>query len=322
MNPIGKFRRSWLLFTSSLSVIFRNRQLLVFPIVIFSLTALIVLFFLAPPLLRPTGFSYASADHWQAIYHSLFKHTSRGMGTQNHQIGFTPAAIVYLAFLYLVTMFVATFLNVAFYHEILAALTGEQVSLGRGLKFAATRLKAILMWTLFAGAVGLIIKAIEERAGAVGRITARLIGAAWSVAAVFVIPIIVCDQENANPVKALRKSATMLKRTWGEALIGYAGLTAANSFIVIGSMLLLGGVLMASAALRNFWLIGITAAVWFVAMFVWGYITSVASQVYKGALFLYAADGVVPEPYSREMLDMAWKFEQEPKDDGGKIKLS
>jgi hypothetical protein len=39
-------------------------------------------------------------------------------------------------------------------------------------------------------------------------------------------------------------------------------------------------------------------------------LTSVASQVYKGALYLYAAEGIVVEPYSQEMLEMAWKFKK------------
>jgi len=49
---------------------------------------------------------------------------------------------------------------------------------------------------------------------------------------------------------------------------------------------------------------------WLVAMFVLSYLTSLAGQIYKGALYLYAASGVVPEPYSQEMLDSAWKFKK------------
>ena len=45
-------------------------------------------------------------------------------------------------------------------------------------------------------------------------------------------------------------------------------------------------------------------------LFAWSYLSSVASQVYKGALYLYAAEGIIPEPYNREMLDMAWKFKK------------
>ena len=54
---------------------------------------------------------------------------------------------------------------------------GEMVSI-----LAGTRLGPILMWTLFAGLVGLIIKTIEQRLSLVGRIIARLLGTAWSVA--------------------------------------------------------------------------------------------------------------------------------------------
>ena len=309
MNKTGRFQRSWLLFKSSVSIIARNKQLLVFPVVIFILTSAIILFFLAPPLLRPTGHPYASAEHWQAISHSLFTHSGT-TGQEGSGIVFTPGAIAYLVFMYFVAMFVATFFNVAFYHEILAALSGQPVSIGRGLKFAGTKWRAILMWTLFAGLVGLIIRIIEQRLELVGRIIARVIGIAWSVASVFVIPIIVRDEQGANPVNALRRSAGILKRTWGEALIGYVGLTFANMLVLIGSMVVLAGALFVSIALNNFWLVAIVGVGWLIAMFAWSYLTSVASQVYKGALYLYAADGVVAEPYNREMLDMAWKFKK------------
>jgi hypothetical protein len=310
MNQTGKFQRSWLLLKSSLSVIARNKQLLVFPLVTFSLTIAIILFFLAPAVLRPTGYSYTQPEHWQAISHSLFTQPEGASGQHGSQVGFTPAAVAYLALLYFVSMFFATFFNVAFYSEILAALSGQTVSIGRGLKFASTRWKAILMWTLFAGLVGLIIKAIEQRLEIVGRLLARFIGLAWSIASVFVIPIIVREDQGSNPLNILKKSAAILKRTWGEALIGYAGLAFANTLILIGSMVLLIGALAASIALNNFWLVAIAGAFWLVTLFAWSYVTSVASQVYKGALYLYAAEGVVAEPYNREMLDMAWKFKK------------
>ena len=132
MNSMGRFQRSWLLLKSSLSVINRNKQLLVFPVVIFSLTTVMFLFFLAPAVLRPTGFSYAQPEHWQAIRDSLFTQSGHPAGEQGSHLAFTPAAMAYLAFLYFVSMFFATFFNVAFYNEILAALSGQPVSIGRG----------------------------------------------------------------------------------------------------------------------------------------------------------------------------------------------
>ena len=302
---MNKLQRSWLLLKSSLSIIGRNKQLLVFPVIIFTCTVAIVIFFLAPPVLRPTGYSYTSAQHWQAIYHSLF--TDSNTGGREH-VAFTPGALAYLAFLYFVAMFIGTFCNVAFYHEILVALSGQPVSIGRGLKFASSRLGSILMWTLFAGLVGLIIKLIEERLDLIGRIIGKIIGVAWSVAAVFAIPVIVHEERNANPFTVLRKSAEVLKRTWGEALIGYAGLSIANTFVALGSLIWLGGTIAVSIATHTFFFIPIAVVAWLVGLFIWSYVAGVASNVYRGALYLYAAEGVVAEPYNQEMLDMAWKF--------------
>jgi hypothetical protein len=290
-----------------MSIIGRNKQLLVFPLVTFICTVAIVAFFLAPPVLRPTGNSYTSAEHWKAIYHSLFAETG-GAGRAN--VTFTPAAMVYLGFLYFIAMFIGTFCNVAFYHEIIAALRGQSVSVGRGLKFACSKLGSILMWTLFAGLVGLIIKMIEQRLALIGQIIGRLIGLAWSVAAVFVIPVIVSEEGNANPLAVLQKSAGVLKRTWGEALIGYAGLSIANTLVAFGSLIWLGGMIAISVALHNFVLIPIAVVAWVCALFIWSYVAGVASNVYRGALYLYASEGVVAEPYNQEILDMAWKFKK------------
>jgi hypothetical protein len=307
---MSRFQRSWQLFKSSLFIIARNKQLLVFPIIIFCLTMLIMLFFLAPVVLRPTGYSYASAQHWQAIGHSLFTQSPDAAAGNHSQAGLTPGAMVYLSFLYFVSMFFATFFNVAFYHEILAALAGQPVSIVRGLKFAGTKWKAILMWALFAGLVGLIIRQLEQRLSFVGRIIARFIGIAWSIAAVFVIPIIVCEEQNANPVAMLKQSAGILKRTWGEALIGYVGLGMVSGLMLLVSMVFLIGALAGSIVLHSFWLIAVAGVLWLGAMFVLSYLTSLAGQIYKGALYLYAASGVVPEPYSQEMLNSAWKFKK------------
>jgi len=302
---MSKLQRSWLLLKSSLSVIGGNKQLLVFPVVIFACTVIIITFFLAPPLLRPTGHPYLSAQHWQAISHSLF--TNDGPHGEAH---FTPGAMVYLGFLYFLAMFIATFCNVAFYHEILAALAGQPVSIARGLKFALGKLWSILMWSAFAGLIGLVIRMIEERMALVGRIIGGLIGLAWSIAAVFVIPVIVTEEGNANPFAVLRKSAGILKRTWGEALIGYAGLAFANWIIMLGSVLWLFASFAVSVAVHNYWIIALSALGWLAAICAWSYVVGVASNVYRGALYLYAVGGNVPAPFTQEMMDSAWKFKK------------
>jgi hypothetical protein len=307
---MNKLRQSWSLLKSSLQVLARNKKLLVFPIVISICTMAIILFFLAPPILRPTGQPYTSAEHWKTIGHSLATPTSNNPGGQSSQWSLTPAAAAYLVFLYFVSMLLATFFNVAFYHEILAALAGQAVSITRGLKFACTRWKAVLAWTAFAGLVGLLIKMIEQRFSLVGRIISRLLGVAWSIASVFVIPVIVREEQSANPVAILKKSGEVVVRAWGEGLIGYVGFAAANILFLLASLGLLGVGVAVSAMTNNYWIIAVAGAVWLLALLAWSYFSSVAGQVYKGALFVYAAEGNVPHPYDHEMLQSAWKFKK------------
>lgn len=304
---MNRFQRSWLLFRSSLMVIVRNKELLIFPIFISLASAVILLFFFAPAVLWPTGHSYFSAEHWQALGHKFFTKTGTAGRTQ---FTYSPVAIAYLVFLYFVSMFVATFFNVAFYNEILEALSGRPVSLGRGLKFACSRWKAIVMWTLFAGMIGLIIKAIEQRFDLVGKIIARLVGAAWSIASVFVIPVIVRDEESVNPLVMLKKSATLLTRTWGEGLIGFIGMGAINLVVMLGSMVVIVATGIISAKLNNFWLLGSVLACWVVMMIGWSYLMNVASLVFKSALYLYAAEGIISEPYDQQLLDSSWKYKK------------
>jgi hypothetical protein len=308
MQEMGRFTRSWLLFKTSLSVVSNNRELLLFPIVTALLMIVIFLFFLAPVALMPTGYSLTQVEHWQTIGNRIGVEVAAGDSEKNFT--FSTPAMAYLVFLYLASMFLATFFNVAFYNEILAALSGQPVSVGRGLRFAMTRLKAILMWSLLAGIVGLVIKALEERFGLIGRIVMRLIGVAWSVASVFAVPIIVRDEDATNPVQTLKKSADILRRTWGEALIGYVGVSFASGVIVLGSLVFLLIAVIASIALNSGWIIGIAAVLWFLGVLAFGYLTSVMSQVYKGALYLYAADQIVAAPYSADMFNSAWKFKK------------
>ena len=314
MNESGKFQRSWQLFQTTLTVIRRQPKLLAFPAVSSLCVLFIIGFFLGGFALQSTGYPLSSADHWKAVAHSLGNFDAgeaRASGSGDpHHFEFNGIGAVVMAAIYLVSMFLATFFNVAFYHEILAALRGESVSLGRGFQFAATRLKAILFWTLFAGLVGLIIKEISERLGWVGSLITRFLGLAWSVATVFAIPALVSEREVSNPLEILKRSANTLKKTWGESLIGYVGLSFASLLVFLSTLGIVGGAVAAMAILETYVLPIGAIALWVVFLIAYSYVMSVAGQVYKGALYLYATERVVVEPFSQEMLERAWKYKK------------
>lgn len=309
---MNKFQRSWELFKTSLDVIWRDKRLLLFPILTTMFTIVLVALFVVPVAFQPTGYSYTSGQHWQAVSHSIYVADSVGSagytGTGHYTIkGVRPLAVGYFAVMYFATMFCATFFNVAFYQQILAALSGQPVSISSGLRFAVSKWKSILLWTLFAGAVGYVIKALEQRFGWLGQLIMKLVGAAWSVACVFVIPVIITEQETSNPLVMLKKSALTLKQTWGESLIGYAGLSFGSAIIVILSVIWLGGGIVVSMALHVYWMIAAVALIWLTAMILWSYVMNVASQIFRCALFLYASQGAMPHPYTEEMAASAWR---------------
>lgn len=301
-----KFQRSWVLFGRSFQVLRENKKLLLFPIIITALTVLIVAFFAVPLATMKTGYTITESAHWKAVGHGL------GLTFDEKGVQQTGPFYAIMIVIYLISMFLSTFFNVAFYHEILAALNAQPVSIMRGFRFATSRIKAIAAWSLFSGLVGLLIKSIEERVGFVGRIVVRLIGIAWSIASVFAIPVIVREGEAASPVQYLKRSAFLLRKTWGESLIGYVGISAGTflAFVPLPLVIVLAFIL---ESWLVFW-IGI--GVWLVFLFTFAYVLGVAGQVYKGAVYIYASEGVVPGPFEEEQMNMAWRVKSAQKSEG------
>ena len=308
MSVIDKIQRSVRLLRSSLAVIREHPKLLLFPAMIAVFTTVIAFFFLVPIIFVPTGFHLTQAQHWQALGHKLFVAHPLPDHGNNYTVG--PWLGAYLAVLYLISMFCATFCNVAFYSEVMAALNGQPVSFGHGLGVARTRVKSILVWSLFAGLIGLLIRQIENRFSFVGRFIVGLIGMVWSVASVFAIPVLIREQPTVNPVRILGKSAATIKRTWGELLTGFVGLQGANLLVVWMTVVLVLASVAVAFAFSNFWILIPVGAIWLLGLAAYSYVAGVASQVYLCALYIYASEGVVPEPYSKELMDMAWKIKQ------------
>lgn len=328
---MNKIKRSGKLLKAAFAILFREKKLLIFPIIASALVMAVALFFIVPIVLYPTGHSVFTAEHWNALgdraghwfnlkstprppAHSGPNELISGMGGSAHLLAGHPWTAAAFALMYFVSMFFATFSNVAFYHEIMRALNGHAVSIRRGYRFACERWHAVLLWSLFAGLVGYLIQTIQERFGLLGRIITGVIGFVWSTACIFVIPTLVRDTETSNPLKLLRNSVGTLRNTWGELVIGFVGLELAFSFIFMTLLLLA----IVSAGAAGFYL-GFHFHLHYMLIFLAGigamllialplsWISSVVNPVYRCALYIYATEGVVPGSFDRELLDSAWK---------------
>ncbi len=307
MNSItDKLARSWRLFTTSVAVIRSHPKLLVFPFVTGLLTTLIALFFLAPVVL------VFLAPHWLQgggpfrflAGPASFLHVRNG-ASFNAQI--QPLGGLLLAGMYLLNMFLATLSSVAFNSEILEALSGRPVSIQHGLEVALRRWKTVLLWSLLAGTVGLLIRALEERMNFLGRLITGMIGLAWSVASIFAIPVLIREPSLLNPFTVLSKSAKTIQSTWGEMLAGYLGMQGTNLFVLWGSIVYWVGNCALAFAVSKPLLLLVALGPWLVFLVLYGYIASIASRVYLCALYLYASEGAVPGPFDASMMTMAFK---------------
>ena len=293
MNWSTRLQTSWDLLQRSLQVIRSNPRLLLFPVVSTLCTIVLAAFFLLPVFFL--AFTAAKGSPmW--IDKSDLRH---------------PNVYVYAygAAIYLISMFVATFFNVAFYNEIMRALGGEPVSLGSGFRFACSKLRAIFLWSLLAGTVGLIIRAIEERLGWIGKIVMGLVGTVWSVAAVFAIPVII-RREDTNPLAVLRDSASTLKRTWGESLAGFVGIRLGGVVLLIAMLGFAAFGLLAVAIFHSGYVLIAAAVLWVLAIIIAGSFVAMASHVYRCALYIYASEGVVPGPFTPELMNAGWKVKK------------
>lgn len=300
---MGRLKTSLEIFKRSLSVIEKNKSLLLFPAIELVFIFLIILFFISPFVLTDTGHALTDPLHWRALGDQI-KNLAENKEHISSVFGFTWFALTYL-----ISMFSATFFSVAFYNEIIHAINGNGVSIARGIRAALSKIKLILIWSIFAGIVGLIIKTLEERLSFVGQWLMRLIGISWSVASIFVIPVIIREEKSPSPMKLLRTSALLVKRTWGETVIGFLG---------IGSVFLFGFIVSVFLFLIALFFVGVTVPtmlwvvitiilLYLISMLAYGYLCGVTRHVYCCALYVYASEGVVPGPFDEEMMNRAWK---------------
>ncbi len=281
-----KLTRSWRIFRKSLTLIGKEKKLLIFPVL--SACAMLLLFILI--IAGVVGLVVLAGGTTPEGAEAAFADS----GTEGGNPALNAVAFAIFALVYLFCMTVANFCNVAFFSEIIRGLGGENVSVSRGFGYALYRLKAIFFWSLLASTIGIILSVLERRAGLVGRIVLKLIGVVWAVASVFAVPAIVCDPELSNPFTALKRSASIIRRTWGETLIGFAGLhiiTGVGVFLFLLALFAVGALIGAAGGGAVPVITGAgVGMLLFLCFFAFCYLVSVAEKVYIASLYLYATD--------------------------------
>ena len=275
-----KFSHSWSLIKASASVLRSDKELLIFPLLSAISCIIVAATFFVP-----------------AIFAGLFS----GLDREN----MSPLFYVFLFVFYVVQYFVIIFFNSALIGAAMIRLNGGDPTVADGFRIAMSKLPAILGYAVIAATVGVILRALQERAGFIGRMIIGMIGLAWTVASFLVVPVLV--SQDIGPIDAVKRSAELLKKTWGQNLIGTGGIGLVFG-LAIFALIFAGGGLIFLAVSSGILAITITVIVAVVVALLLLILIQAALQgVYAAALYRYATEGDAGEGFDKDMVAAAFK---------------
>jgi hypothetical protein len=280
----SRFQNSWQLVKASWAVLRSDKELLLFPIISAMTMILITIVFLIP-----VG----------AIFGIIGVATNSKSGSEI--IGY---AVLFL--FYLVTYTISIFFNVALVGAAMIRLDGGDPTFGDGLRIARSKFSIILQYALISATVGLLLRLAEEKLGFLGRIISWLGGFAWNVATYLVVPILAV--KDVGPVDAIKESADLLKKTWGEQLIAGSGM--GFIFFLMGMLVLFVGTFLTIAlgSLTNSGAVMVILVLMTIIAFIGlGVIAGALGGVYRAALYRYAETGVAPDNFDIDAIRGAFK---------------
>lgn len=269
MKLTGRIGRGWQLTKMSLRIVRKDKEILIFPVLSGLMTILILASFMAGMFLTVGLKGFEDSTSSWAFY-------------------------VFFAVFYFAAFFISIFFNAAIIGCATIRMNGGNPTIRDGLRIAAQNAGRILMWAVVAATVGLIIKAVQERVGVIGKIIMGAIGVAWTIVTYFVVPVLI--YEHVGPWTAVKRSASILKRSWGEALVGNLGLGAIFALAMLPGIALLGlgicGIVAWGVAAGIAILVSAIVYILIIAI-----IASAAEAVLVAALYRFATTGQVSEEF-------------------------
>jgi hypothetical protein len=268
----NRLERSWELVKASASVLRQDKELLLFPLISSAALLLVALCFLLPAV------GLGALD---------------GLERENLSAGHYLVAFLF----YFSQYFVIFFFNAGLVGAALIRLDGGDPTFADGMRIAKSKIGVIAGYAAVAATVGMILRAIQERSGILGRVVAGIIGIAWNAITFFVVPVLLYEPVTAP--EAIKRSATIFRARWGEQFTGNA--TIGLAMVLVGIAVSLPLIALAAAAP----VIGIPLLV--LAVGAVAAAGAACSGVFNAALYRYAVTGEAAAPFTHEDLDRAFK---------------
>jgi hypothetical protein len=277
---------SWALVKASAAVLRSDKELVVFPII--SAIALLIVsaaFFLP---LNSIGFFDGEQDP-----------------------GVFEMAVVF-AF-YLVQYFVMIFANSALVGAALIRLRGGDPTVGDGFGIAKSHLGSILGYAAIAATVGMVLRMLSQGGQSEGKgnplaligvLASSIVGMAWSLATFLAVPVLVT--EDLGPLEAIKRSSSLLKKTWGEQIVG--GMSIGIVFGLLAVVAIILGALAFVFVADTMPAAAIVIIVLLVLILLGiGLISSTLGGIYSAAVYDYAVGGSAGEFFREDLIKNAFR---------------
>ncbi len=227
----------------------------------------------------------------------------------------------YLLFIYVITfvgIFCFAFSNVALSHATTQAFLGNPIRIGSSLLHSIKQLPTILLWAFSALIVHIIVNIFKSkdkdgRSSFLSSLVGEAIEFAWYIATFLVIPVMA--HENIGAFKSIKRSAHLMKKTFGEnlaaALLLPQLLTAALFiFALIAFGTLFTMVYLGKENIIHFRpvIIPLIIGLYFVVAGILCAIASAATTVFKTAAYHYAVGNPVG-PFKTEEVQSSFVTE-------------
>jgi hypothetical protein len=209
--------------------------------------------------------------------------------------------------IYVAVYAVSIFFNAAVIEMATIRFNGGDPVLKDGLRKSWSRIGRILQWAVVAATVGLIFRILRDQAkdNILARILVSFLEFGWNVAVFFVVPIAVF--QDVGPFDAIKGSMGLMKRTWGESLVGVA--TTGFIFFLLGLLGLIPLFLAFAFAPVSLALAILFVAVAVVYWIVLAAVNSAIDGILVAGLYKYANEGSMPQVFADQGIraeNMAW----------------
>ena len=113
--------------------------------------------------------------------------------------------------------------------------------------------------------------------------------------------------EDVGPLEAVRRSANLLKKTWGEQIVGNFSIGLIFGLLTVLVIVLAIPTFIFVASTNSVAIIALAAVLFVLILVLFGLISSTLNGIYVAAVYRYAAEGEASGFFSEEMVQGAFR---------------